>query len=690
MKTATDFNGNTTIYKYDVENRLIEQRFPNDPTVQMTYTIDSQVATVTDGRGVTSFSYDAQNRLRSRVDVDGSQISYTYDLAGNRISVTTKVLNGTGNTTDYSFDERNRLDKVIQGSTILADYDYDGVGNLVQTTLANGVIENRQYDQLNHLRRLQSSKGNSTLTNFMYSLDKMGNRQQVVETLNGISRTVQYTYDDLYRLTKENVIDVLNGNRATEFIYDKVGNRQQQTLTANATVQTTTYQYDANDRLLKEQVNGTDKVIYTYDSNGNTLTKTEDVKTTESLWNDRNRLVGSQVRDANGVISQQVNYEYDASGIRVSQSTGGEVMKYLIDANLPYSQVLVEYRPSGLVLVSYVHGNDLIEQVRDGVSSFYHVDALGSTRLLSDAAGGAISTYNYQAFGDLLNSTGSSSNNYLFAGEQLDPILGNYYNRARYYDPQSGRFTKSDDFEGYRTQPISLHKYLYANSSPSVFVDPTGFVSMSEQSAAMEIQSSLFKMFNYSQNFLGKIDRINSVVNLITSIKDIFDVATSIFSSLSMATPSNKMPLNNFTKFSIVGFAENASIAFAEAIPRISRTVIGKKVPAELAQISSFLSDKESRYAFYLPSIISLSGTFDTKAVINGKNVTLLGNSKPTRLFGFGMVRSKKSKTGDSDIHPLQFFRMDYLQPHATGPDNKNYDVWDDATQQFQFHVPHN
>jgi RHS repeat-associated protein len=363
------------------------------------------------------------------------------------------------------------------------------------------MVETRQYDPLNHLLRLQSSKGSNILTDFVYSLDKTGNRQQVVETLNGISRTVQYTYDDLYRLTKENVTDALNGNRLTEFVYDKVGNRQQQSLTANAATQTTTYQYDVNDRLLKEQINGADKVIYTYDSNGNTLTKAEDGKTTESLWNDRNRLVASQVKDAGGVVSQQVSYEYDASDVRVSQSAGGEVTKYLIDANLPYAQVLVEYRPSGLVLVSYVHGNDLINQVHDGISSFYHVDALGSARLLSDVAGGSISTYNYQAFGELLNSTGSSSNNYLFAGEQFDPILGDYYNRARYYDPQSGRFTKRDDYAGSINEPLTLHKYLYANSDPINKFDSTGFTTIAEASSTVNMLSQLtVRAFTFTPN----------------------------------------------------------------------------------------------------------------------------------------------------------------------------------------------
>jgi large repetitive protein len=504
ISNTTDFNGKTTTYRYDAQNRLVEQDFTNDPTVAMTYTIDGQVATITDGRGLTSFSYDVQNRLVSKTDVDGSKISYTYDLAGNRTSVTTQVLAGNANTTYYTFDERNRLDKVLSGGVILTDYDYDAMSNLVKTTFSNGVIETRQYDKLDHLLNLQTSKGNNILTNFVYTLDKVGNRQQVVETVGSNTRTVSYTYDDLYRLTKEQVTDAANGNRTTEFVYDKVGNRQQQQVTANNVVTATTYQYDANDRLLKEQVNGNDKVIYTYDKNGNTLTKTEDGNTTESIWNDQNRLVGAKVKDGAGVVAQQVSYEYDASGIRVSQNVDGEITKYLIDANLPYAQAVVEYRPSGLVVVSYTHGNDLISQTRDGVGSFYHVDGLGSTRGLSDTSGNLIDTYSYQAFGDLLNSSGGSENKYLFAGEQFDPVLGDYYNRARYYDPETGRFTRRDDYSGQIEDPISLHKYLYANANPVNKTDPTGYFSLLDVLSGIAIAGfviSYYSLIPFSYGF---------------------------------------------------------------------------------------------------------------------------------------------------------------------------------------------
>jgi RHS repeat-associated protein len=498
--STTDFNGKTTTYKYDPQNRLIEQDFASDPTVTMTYTASGQVATITDGRGLTSFSYDEQDRLLSRTDVDGSSISYTYDKAGNRTSVTTQVLNGNPHTTYYTFDERARLDNVLSGNQVLADYDYDVANNLVKTQYSNGVIETREYDKLNHLLNLQTNKENNLLTNFTYTLDKVGNRQQVVESLGNNSRTVNYTYDDLYRLTKEQVTDAANGNITTEFIYDLVGNRKQQKVTENNIVTNTTYQYDANDRLLKEQLNGSDKVLYTYDNNGNTLTRTEDGKTTESIWNDQNRLAGVNIKDVNGVVIQNVGYEYDSSGIRVSQNVDGEITKYLIDANLPYAQALVEYRPSGLAVVSYTHGNDLISQTRDGESSFYHVDGLGSTRGLSDDSGNLIDTYNYKAFGELLNSSGGSENNYLFAGEQLDPVLGDYYNRARYYDPQTGRFTKRDSHSGNIVEPPTLHKYIYTSNNPVNFIDPTGLYTLSDVSASFSMLNQLAAQMYFSVN----------------------------------------------------------------------------------------------------------------------------------------------------------------------------------------------
>jgi RHS repeat-associated protein len=95
-------------------------------------------------------------------------------------------------------------------------------------------------------------------------------------------------------------------------------------------------------------------------------------------------------------------------------------------------------------------------------------------RQLTNAAGGVTDSYEYDAFGNALQTSGSTPNNYLYRGEQYDPDLGLYYLRARYYNPTTGRFMSRDPYDGNQADPRSLHKYLYAGGDPVNFVDPLG------------------------------------------------------------------------------------------------------------------------------------------------------------------------------------------------------------------------
>ena len=95
-------------------------------------------------------------------------------------------------------------------------------------------------------------------------------------------------------------------------------------------------------------------------------------------------------------------------------------------------------------------------------------------RYLTDAAGAVTDTYTYDAFGNLIARTGTTPNDYLYAGEQFDANLGFYYLRARYYDPSTGRFQTMDTFEGNTHDPQRLHKYNYCQNNPINLVDPSG------------------------------------------------------------------------------------------------------------------------------------------------------------------------------------------------------------------------
>lgn len=140
---------------------------------------------------------------------------------------------------------------------------------------------------------------------------------------------------------------------------------------------------------------------------------------------------------------------------------------------------------------------------------------LGSVRQLTNTAGTFTDTYNYDAFGNKLNTTGSTPNEFLYRGEQYDSDLGLYYLRARYYNPLTGRFMSRDpldrqpiDPRAHRlVDPKELHKYLYADGDPVNGVDPTGkgmfegyLIEIKEKAAgtlAMELtEISLQKIFD--------------------------------------------------------------------------------------------------------------------------------------------------------------------------------------------------
>src|SRR5207248_2530142 len=108
--------------------------------------------------------------------------------------------------------------------------------------------------------------------------------------------------------------------------------------------------------------------------------------------------------------------------------------------------------------------HDLISQrQQNGMVSYYGHDGHGNVRFLSDVNGAITDTYTYDAFGILIASSGSTPNNYRYCGEQWDSDLGLYYLRARYLNPNDGRFWTRDMVEGSRNDPYSLHKYLYAS-----------------------------------------------------------------------------------------------------------------------------------------------------------------------------------------------------------------------------------
>ncbi|GHU57116.1 hypothetical protein AGMMS49975_21930 [Clostridia bacterium] len=121
---------------------------------------------------------------------------------------------------------------------------------------------------------------------------------------------------------------------------------------------------------------------------------------------------------------------------------------------------------------------------------------------MTDEQGNVTDTYNYDAFGNLTSQTGNTDNNYLYAGEQLDRNTDLYYLRARYMNPKTGVFISMDPYSGNLQDPISLHKYLYANANPITYTDPTGLFSLGDLSASSAISGILDGMVQSRAYFI--------------------------------------------------------------------------------------------------------------------------------------------------------------------------------------------
>ena len=243
------------------------------------------------------------------------------------------------------------------------------------------------------------------------------------------------------------------------------------------------------------------------------------------VYNAENRLIRATVQSGNNVSVEE--YEYDYAGNRIAKSSEGEYTMYLLDINGELTYVLAEMNFDNTEKCYYTRGDELISQERDGKKSYYVYDGHGSVRALADENGKVTDKYVYDAFGNLISSYGSTKNDFLFCGEQFDPVTGLYYLRARYMNPSVGRFITMDSYEGSIDDPVSLHKYLYANANPVSNSDPSGYKNVME-----------FQVTTGIQGIINKIAMPNPKA-LLDMVGGIFDVGRDVISTIKDGKEKN-------------------------------------------------------------------------------------------------------------------------------------------------------
>ena len=385
--------------------------------------------------------------------------------------------------TQYEFDLMDRIVRVVAHDGTATLYEYDANGNRTAVRYANGLVVTYEYDEVNRLVREKIlDKNGAPVVEYTYTLGAAGERVKVEETGAASDRTVEYEYDALYRLVKETVTDD-NGTTVTEYTYDRNSNR----LTKTVDGEVISYAYNELNQLVSET-----GITYEYDLNGNLVKKIEGEQTTVYTYNAQNRLIRVTIQSRQQVDVEE--YRYDYAGNRIAKVTELGSTYYLVDTNGALSQVLAEYDENGSLTTLYTRGDELISQERNGVKLYYLYDGFDSVRMLTDEGGSVTDTYTFDAFGNLTDSTGDTENSYFYRGEQFDTFTGLYYLRARYMNPSTGTFITMDEYAGSVFEPVSLHKYLYANANPVMNSDPTGYFSLSDMTASVGVQNVLNSM----------------------------------------------------------------------------------------------------------------------------------------------------------------------------------------------------
>ena len=147
-------------------------------------------------------------------------------------------------------------------------------------------------------------------------------------------------------------------------------------------------------------------------------------------------------------------YTYNASGLRISKTVSGKKTTF----TLAGGNVVADST------AKYVWG---VELITNG-TVYYVYNAHGDVVQLLNASGTLTKTYDYDAYGNELSRDLNDSNPFRYCGEYYDTETGFIYLRARYYDPNTGRFISVDPAHD------GLNWYSYCDNNPVNYCDYTG------------------------------------------------------------------------------------------------------------------------------------------------------------------------------------------------------------------------
>ena len=534
LTKTVDKNGNTQKSTYDYQNRLTEmvakeKKTGKETKHSYTYNAYGDVATLDD----TAFMYEDASgqvtketkKLTKNKDVVKN---YSYDSAGNKSAFDVKVGDDTKLSLHYSYDGESKLTAVTdeKGSQVVG-YSYDADGNLAERTVSgNNLTTTYTYDYQNRLTAMKNQTGSAGVIS-EYNSEYLANGQKSEETSDVAGKdgkksqkTATYIYDLLGRIKRE----TKTGSEDISYTYDSNNNRKQMKVGNKITA----YKYNKNDELLRTDTLNTDTekdkvVIYKNDKNGNQLAtvnryeipsdKKESTYVDIDVTLGDNRLNENVVNRYNALnqLTQtltknyKVSFTYDAEGLRTSKTVNGEKTVFVWDVD----QLVMELSESGKVQKRYIRGNALVyaDKGTNTEKQYYVTDPHGNVVQLTDESGKVTKTYEYASFGNEVKPDGKDDNPFRYCGEYYDQETGEVYLRARYYEPEMGRFLTRDTYTGEEDDPLSLHLYTYCGNDGVNAWDPSGhdsyiFTNSEFKKESKDMRRILKKYYKVKSNLI--------------------------------------------------------------------------------------------------------------------------------------------------------------------------------------------
>jgi RHS repeat-associated protein len=494
LRFLRDKRGNAFEFRYDGLGRRTQVLAPGRPATTTTYTRNGRVETVTEPSGDrATYGYHATTGRLSSVTytgIGGGTVNYTdYDNNGNLLSLNE---NGAGALT-RTYDRRDRVSSY---------------------TCAQGAIGYRYYPN-GKLAKLIYPGGNETTGHVEYTYDASGRLYQVIDKLGGAVRTSTYAWRSDGRLESvsrpngttrtigyeaagrpESIVERAGGLAFLSYAIGYYPSDEIRSLTVTPPVAPhllapgpqAAMTFGPANRL--ESANGASTA---HDADGNLTLGPPAVGSgfIGYSYNGRNWLTG-----AGGLT-----YTYNAEGNRVGITGGGETTSLLVDPTGGLPKVLVRVKNG--VTTRYVYGAGLLYELNSAnVATYYHYDQSGNTAALTNAAGSLVERVEYAPYGAIRYRQSGFDTPFLYGGffGVMTDANGLIHMRARYYNPQIGRFLNSDPaMDGWNW-------YAYANGNPINFADPSGY-------GASRVLDSL----QTGLSFLGFVPALGAIPDVINA-----------------------------------------------------------------------------------------------------------------------------------------------------------------------------